>query len=162
MSAPVPVPGASTEPPRSSLGGGWFIIALALVFAAIVTYGLGWALEREGQRLSGRANDNPPPTSETTVPPVDGRRLASMLDDLITFVEQDRGHEFLARPVVRSASDQEFEELMRTYLSANSDQFEAQATRAELMGVTGAADWRASLEPLEVDLADAGLDPATG
>jgi hypothetical protein len=101
-------PPEPTPQPPSRRGGASLIIAGAVVFALLVTYGLGQALVHADDP---RRQAGPPTLPETTTSaPVEGIvPLEQAVPALISFVEEQRGSRFDPVPDVTSQDDIEYE-----------------------------------------------------
>ncbi len=129
-------------------------MAVAVVFAVLVAAGIGVVLERENDRqpvaapgpTTTTAPTSTTPTTEapsreppsTTGPPptaVPSEDLEAVLPDLIRFVEEARGHPFKEEPVVRTASEEEFDARLRDELSQVADALAAEQVTLQGLGL---------------------------
>ena len=153
-------PGAAVAPDRSAgraspLTDALPLLALAAVFALIITLGLGWALGRENRQVvrvpptedtTPEATTAPPSStsSSTTTTPV-ARPLSSTFASLVAFVERTRGHRFVTAPSIGAVSDQDFAQRAARLLTSRSDGLTNAAARYTALGIMRDADWETPL-----------------
>ncbi|HEX7134988.1 MAG TPA: hypothetical protein VF228_20605, partial [Iamia sp.] len=96
-------------------------------------------------------------------PSARARPLADVLPELIAFVEETRGHEFVTDPVVEAVSDAEFEEIITADLAEEADdRATASVTLTALGHLSPGFDLEAATGELGASFAFGVYDPETG
>ncbi|MBV9950487.1 MAG: hypothetical protein JO291_00950 [Acidimicrobiia bacterium] len=145
----------------SRRGGASVIIAGAVVFALLVTYGLGQALVHADDP---RRRGGPPSLPETTTTaPVEGLvPLEQAVPALISFVEEQRGARFDPVPDVTPQEDVEYEATASSAIDRDIA-FARHEVTYEALGVdAGRSDLRAGLKLLASRATVALYDEASG
>lgn len=172
----IPTPAAEVPPPppppRSPGPPGprrWLLpvalIALcALVSAlAVVVFSDDDELERSADR-SGASSTEPSgsPTSVPEPPTSAPGSIEAVLDDLIAFVERERGLQFEQRPRVRVVADEEFEQALAEQVASSEDLIRQDETLYRALGLIPAdADLLETYQRLFADAVLGFYDPET-
>ena len=137
------------------------IMALAVAFALIVIYGLGWALGQQG-RISGTGGGGPDVTDPVPETTPSGQDLRATFPDLIAFVEQARGKRFQQAPTLFGVDDAQFTAIGSRLLVAGSVDAQVMALRFTALGLLPLPDWQTPLTQLLVTNGKVLSDPDRG
>jgi hypothetical protein len=125
------------------------VVLLAVAVGVMVTSGDDGGDDLAVERPSTTAPDTTVPGETPSLPslPLDpsvpgtddpdpsARPLAEVLPDIIEFVEETRGHEFVTEPVVQALPEQEFEERFTAVQQSEADTLQVEQTALRATGI---------------------------